>query len=56
MDWYQISYGPTFTGYPTSQIYVEADSYAQAYARAYALCTRTEKVQHVACMELPNKG
>jgi hypothetical protein len=48
---YQVSYGPTFTGYATSQDYIDADSYAQALSRAYANCHHTEKVQWVHYIE-----
>ena len=47
MSWYQVTYGRGYTGPASSQTYVEADSYAQALARANAFCMGHERVQSV---------
>ena len=51
MNWYQVSYGRSYTGPISSMTYVEADSYAQALARANSYCTSHERVQSVSLDE-----
>jgi hypothetical protein len=49
---YQVSYGPTYTGYATANTYVEADSYAEALMLAFRYAHPSEKVQWVhVCQE-----
>ena len=49
---YQIHYGLSFTGRTTAMTYVEADSYAQAFAKGNANACGREVVQRA--YELPN--
>ena len=51
MNWYQVSYGRSYTGPISSQTYVEADSYAHALAKANSYCTNHERVQSVEFIE-----
>ena len=49
---YQVHYGQSFTGHTTAMTYVEADSYAQAFAQANGNACGREVVQRL--YELPN--
>ena len=51
VNYYQVSLGLSYTGPTSAQTYVEADSYAEAFAKAHRLCDTNERVQRVEYLE-----
>ena len=56
MHTFQVSYGSRYLTYPTAQSYVYADSWADAYNKAWAMCPSREVVQHVVMLDATGKS